>query len=62
MSDQNLDAETTAPTVIEREYLLRGAVNDAAQALDCMRIGDWRRADVLLKLATDQIADAGVLS
>ena len=45
----------------EREYLLRSATHDAKQAVECMDQGDWLRADILLKLAVDQIADAGVL-
>jgi hypothetical protein len=57
------EAKTTVrpPTLTEREKLLRDALHDARQAVECMEAGDWLRADVLLKLATDQIADAGVL-
>ena len=50
-----------APTLPERERLLREAMHDAKQAVECMEQGDWMRADVLLKLAADQIADAGVV-
>lgn len=45
----------------ERERLLQSAKADAEHAVDCMRAGDWLKADILLKLAVDQIDDAGVV-
>jgi hypothetical protein len=48
-------------TLLERECLLREATHDAEQAVECMKQGDWLRADVLLKLATDQLADTGLI-
>ena len=49
------------PTPAERDRLLASALHDAEQAVECMRQKDWLRADVLLKLAADQVADAGML-
>lgn len=64
MTDQTTPQITTIdrpPNITEREYLLRNALHDARQAVECMERDDWLRADILLKLAVDQIADAGVL-
>ena len=55
--------ETTdpRPSISERDRLLRGVLNDARQAVDCMMQGDWLRADVLMKLAIDQLAETGLI-
>lgn len=46
---------------VDRSDLLQAASQDAIAGAEAMRQRDWLRADILLKLAVDQIADAGVL-
>ncbi len=53
--------EPMPPTPTERDRLLREVEHDTRQALDCMAEGDWLRADILLKLAVDQLADTGLI-
>lgn len=50
--------QTTLP---EREKLLRDALHDAKQAVECLEAGDVLRADTLLKLAVDQLQDTGLI-
>ena len=52
---------TDAPNMLEREKLFRDALHDARQAVECMEAGDWLRADILLKLAIDQLDDTGLI-
>ena len=42
-------------------YYLDQAKTDAYEALVAIQAGDWLRADIFLKLAIDEIADAGIL-
>lgn len=64
---QRMDAEAgalvlpTPPSPSERYRLLCSAEHDAKQAVECIEVGDWLKADILLKLAIDQISDSGVL-
>lgn len=41
--------------------LLTEATNDVRLALRCMEERDWLRADILLKLAVDTLADTGLI-
>ena len=52
---------TDAPNMLEREKLFRDALHDAMQAVECIEAGDWLRADILLKLAIDQLDDTGLI-
>lgn len=56
-----INYKTLPPRVYEREKLLRDATHDVRQALECMEASDWLRADILLKLAVDQLADTGLI-
>lgn len=48
-------------TLPARERLLRSALHDAEQAVECLRAGDVLSADILLKLAVDQIDETGII-
>jgi len=53
--------ETACPDRMRKDNLLSDALGDISAAFDAGSRGDWLRADILLKLALDEIADAGVL-
>ncbi len=44
-----------------RVKLLAAALSDIRSAYAAARVDEWLLADVYLKLAVDQIADAGIL-
>jgi hypothetical protein len=43
------------------DQLLQNALADAKEAVACLERGDALRADILLKLATDQLAQTGLI-
>lgn len=45
----------------DRHHYLEQAKSDAQEAIVAIEAGDWLRADICLKLAIDEISDAGVL-
>ena len=54
-------AETTYADGTHRKNLLSDALGDISAASDAASQGDWLRAGILLKLALDEIFDAGGL-
>ena len=56
------DSQTTvADLPPTKRVLLDEALNDARNAVSAMEQGDWLRADILLKLAVDTLADTGII-
>jgi len=54
-------AERAPHPLGSRAYYLDQAKTDAHEAWIAIQAGDWLRADIFLKLAIDEIKDAGVL-
>jgi hypothetical protein len=55
------EAEIDEPAFGSRDYYLAQATTDVHEAWVAVQAGNWLRADLYLKLAIDEIKDAGVL-
>lgn len=53
--------DTPQTAIGSRAHYLEQAKTDVHEAWMAIQVGNWLRADIFLKLAIDEIADAGVL-